>query len=279
MKSRACEDGETPLTSLFSWSKTVYPALIPLKLPVAFPLRTGIDAFPFVCYFFFMSRRNKFRNLILLERWINLAPAEVLIEAVDFPSSIRHRKIEGRRTGDDLIKVKSVAVRGMSGTFLLLSAQDREEAFKNTGNNKKGNFESFCQKYTIPGEKLFDDARELLKKDQRRHEFFFSWALDNKYLNQKILNEIFYGHQGCMGIVVNGLHAAPGSLATPFTMTIQDYIEIEFILKPAFNLSDTTFEMLRRCPICKQLFCAKNSLATFCSSKCRGIAFRNKKKQ
>lgn len=226
-----------------------------------------------------MTKHNKSRNLLLLERWINLATAEEIIEVVDFPSSILHRKIEGRRTGDDLLKVKSVSVRGMSEIFLLLSAQDREEAFKNTGKNKKENFESFCQQYTIPGEKLFDDARELLKKDQRRHEFFFSWALNNKYLNQKILNEIFYAHQGYMGIVVNGLHAAPGRLATPFTMTIQDYIEIEFILKPAFNLSDTTFEMLRSCPICKQFFCAKNSLATFCSSKCRGIAFRNKKKQ
>ena len=68
---------------------------------------------------------------LLLERWTNLASAEEIIEAVDFPSSILHRKIEARRTGDDLIKVKGVAVRGMSGIFLLLSAQDREEAFKN----------------------------------------------------------------------------------------------------------------------------------------------------
>lgn len=266
--------------ALFLCLMAVYPALIPLLLRKSqfLILRTELTFFR-LQYIFSTMSHNKSRNLLLLERWINLASAEEIIEAVDFPPSVLHRKIEGGRAGDDLLKVKSISVRGMSEIFLLLSAQDRKEAFKNICKNKKENFEDFCQKYTIPGEKSFDNARELLKKDQRRHEFFFSWALNNKCLNQKFLNEIFYAHQGCMGIIVNGLHAAPGRLATPFTMTIQDYIEIEFILKPAFNLSDTTFEMMRSCPICKRFFCAKNSLATFCSSKCRGIAFRNKKKQ
>lgn len=217
----------------------------------------------------------KLANPLLLERWINLANAEEILEAVDFPSSGFHRKISKSKLGANLLDVKSISVRGLPNTFLLLSEQDRQSAYACLGKSE-GEIRSSGKDYTIPGEPAFEAAREILIKDQQRHRFFFDWAINHKCLNRESLTKIFDSQGGYMGIIVDGFHAGVGNVAVPFSMTIQDYIEIECILKPAFNLSDTTFEMLRGCPICDRIFHAKNSLAKFCSSKCRGVDFRKK---
>ena len=201
----------------------------------------------------------------LLETWLNLnEPIESIIQISGFEPSPLFA-----------LGCPNIAVRGLANTRLCLSEDDRRGAFLKC--KKPYGYQKFCAVYVIPGEKKFELGRDILERCRKRHEFFFSWAIRNCSLPQQDFNNIVE-QKHSIGFRVEGLHAIPSVLAISSPMSIQEYIEVNYILTPAWDISNRLFLLMRICPICGRIFYDKKQKAVFCSTKCRLIDHRQKKR-
>lgn len=205
-------------------------------------------------------------NVALLEKWLNLdsEPVEAIIEAAGFESNDLHK-----------LGCPNIAVELDKEYWTLLLSEDaRLKAMERRGS---GDPSQRYERYVLPGEEKFEQCRVIVDGVRFEHVCFFDWIVEKKSISGVRFNDIVSRNRS-VGFSIAGYHALPSIVYSSVPMAIQEYVEIKFILEPAFDVSSRLFELMRRCPICGRLFCGRTQKAVFCSSNCKLKDYRRKKR-
>ena len=174
-----------------------------------------------------------------------------------------------------------VIFRDREGHEFIFSERARNAAYEFASMSSKvygGAYEGFCKYAHVLGGKESIEPIEKFEKDVEAYKVFFFDTITKGYVDKdqfKAFADMYIG---------NSMIFVPGSdlfhLTLGFTPkgtdTIQAYIERNFIIIPALNPSNHTFELMRICPHCQKFFLAKAAKTIFCSPSCRVMHQRGK---
>lgn len=141
-----------------------------------------------------------------------------------------------------------------------------------------GGYEGFCKYAHVIGDKESIELIKAFEKDVEAYKVFFYDTITKGYVDKDQFNafaKLYIGNSMIFMIGSDLFHLTLGF--TPSVKdTIQEYIERNFIIIPALDPSDRTFELMRICPHCQKFFLAKAAKTIFCSPSCRVMHQRRK---
>ena len=128
-----------------------------------------------------------------------------------------------------------------------------------------------------PEKEGFKEALEILEQDRQKYLKMFHDIITNQAVDLRVIRNLIdlhtaLGHWNCFSLDRMHFYVAP-VIPNP---TIQDYIELEYILVPSLNKNNNMLSMLCICSYCQNLFIAKTNRSYHCSPSCRVMLQRKR---
>lgn len=255
--------------------------LVVKKFPLQFP--SIIDGLPIRMYRSNPTQadllQQDLRHQTAWTVWIHQTEEDRLLA---FERSERHGEMLEKSIRDGLPK----EVRGIYGNRYEENIDDNTLSIDNYSltleniilpeNLYYKKFQEFCKTNCVENDNSYKEYINSLDINRFNYIKFFEKIVKYHKLDINFINNIVKLNKDLFGFVLNSdkLHVVYEQRFTPYERNFQDILDLDYILKPALDKNDNTFEMLKQCKNCNKFFIAQTKKTDFCSPSCRVKFYR-----